>query len=81
MVWVKKTLNIDAALLADARRACRAANDTETIRLGLQALLRDEAYQQLLALTGSEAGARDVPRRRQADGGRAPRPGSSSLRG
>ena len=37
---------------------------SETVRLGLEALIRHAAYERLRALRGSEPGARDVPRRR-----------------
>jgi hypothetical protein len=61
---MKKTLFIDDRLLADAKAACQAATDTETIRLGLEALVRQAAYQRLRALRGVEPHAADVPRRR-----------------
>jgi len=63
---MKKTLNVDAALFRDAKKACGAATDTETVRLGLEALIRHAAYQRLRALRGSEPAAADVPRRRSA---------------
>ncbi|HET9783528.1 MAG TPA: type II toxin-antitoxin system VapB family antitoxin [Terriglobales bacterium] len=47
MAWMKKTLNIDAELLAEARKVSGAATDTETIRQGLQALVRRAAYERL----------------------------------
>ena len=62
---MKKTLNIDDTLLREANRACGAATDTETVRLGLEALVRHAAYERLRALRGSEPRARDVPRRRE----------------
>ena len=61
---MKKTLYIDDRLLADAKAACKAATDTQTIRLGLEALVRQAAYQRLRALRGTEPHAADVPRRR-----------------
>ena len=61
---MKKTLHIDEKLLAEARAVAGAATDTETVRMGLEALVRHGAYQRLRALRGSEPGARDVPRRR-----------------
>ena len=61
---MKKTLNIDDQLLRDAKRACGAATDTKTVRLGLEALVRHAAAERLRALLGSEPGAQDVPRRR-----------------
>ena len=65
IVHMKKTLNIDEALLTEAKEACGATTDTETVRLGLEALVRHAAYQQLRAFIGSEPDAEDVPRRRE----------------
>lgn len=62
---MKKTLHIDGALLAEAKAACGAATDTDTVRLGLEALVRHAAYQRMRALLGSEPDAQDVPRRRE----------------
>jgi len=61
---MKKTLHIDEKTLRDAKEACGASTDTETVRLGLEALIRHAAYQRLRRLRGSETGARDVPKRR-----------------
>jgi Arc/MetJ family transcription regulator len=58
---MKKTLHLDDVLLADARAACGAATDTETIRLALEGLVRDAAYERLRALLGSEKNAKDAP--------------------
>jgi hypothetical protein len=63
---MKKTLHIDAKTLRDAKEACGASTDTETVRLGLEALIRHAAYQRLRKLRGSEKRAPDVPRRREA---------------
>ncbi len=63
---MKKTLNIDAELLKEAREASGASTDTEAVRLGLEALVRHAAYQRMRAFMGSEPGAQDVPRRREA---------------
>jgi Bacterial antitoxin of type II TA system, VapB len=62
---MKKTLHIDEKLLRAAKQASGAVTDTETVRLGLESLLRHAAYQRLRALRGSEADAMDVPRRRE----------------
>jgi len=62
---MKKTLNIDEQLLKDARVACGADSDTETVRLGLEALIRHAACEHRRALRGSEPQVRDVPRRRE----------------
>ena len=62
---MKKTFNVDPKLLKEARAAVRAGTDTETIRLGLEALVRHAAYQRLRELLGTEPDAKDVPRRRE----------------
>ena len=61
---MKKTLNIDGGLLAEARTSCGAGTDTETIRRGLEALVREAAMDRLIAYR--EPDARDTPRRREA---------------
>jgi Arc/MetJ family transcription regulator len=65
MVCMKKTLHIDERLLRDAKSASGAKTDTETVRLGLEALVRQGAYERLRALRGSEPDAREIPRRRE----------------
>ncbi len=62
---MKKTLNVDEELFEEAKLASRATTDTETVRLGLQALVRRAAYDRLRALRGTEPDAQDVPRRRE----------------
>ncbi|MFL6280652.1 MAG: type II toxin-antitoxin system VapB family antitoxin [Vicinamibacterales bacterium] len=62
---MKKTLHIDDRLLRDARSASGAQTDTDTVRLGLEALVRHAAYQRLRALRGSQPRARAVTRRRE----------------
>ena len=62
---MKKTLNIDEHLLREAKKACQATTDTDTVRLGLEALVRYAAYQRLRSYLGSEPNAKDVPRRRE----------------
>ncbi len=62
---MKKTLHIDQSLLLDAKQACGADTDTETVRRGLEALVRHAAYERLRALGGAEPHARDVSRRRE----------------
>jgi hypothetical protein len=62
---MKKTVDIDEKVLEDAKQACGARTDAETIRLGLEALIRKAAYERARALLGSEPDARDVPRRRE----------------
>ena len=65
IVCMKKTLHIDESLLRDAKTACGATTDTDTVRLGLEALVRRGAYERLRALRGSEPRARETPRRRE----------------
>ncbi len=65
IVWMKKTLHIDETLLREARSVSRARTDTDTIRLGLEALVRHGAYERLRALRGSEPHARHTLRRRE----------------
>jgi Arc/MetJ family transcription regulator len=62
---MKKTLNVDDKLLREAKSACGATTDTDTVRLGLEALVRHAAYQRLRAFRGTEPDAQDVPRRRE----------------
>ncbi|MBK9169668.1 MAG: type II toxin-antitoxin system VapB family antitoxin [Bryobacterales bacterium] len=61
---MKKTLHIDEKTLREAREACGASTDTETMRLGLEALIRHAASQRLRQLRGSEKHVVDVPRHR-----------------
>ena len=62
---MKKTLHIDEALLKEAKLACGAPTDTAAVRMGLEAVVRQAAYQRLRAFRGSEPNAQDVPRRRE----------------
>jgi hypothetical protein len=64
IVCMKKTLHIDEQILREAKSAVGAKTDTDTVRLGLEALIRRAAYERLRALRGSEPRARDVRRRR-----------------
>jgi Arc/MetJ family transcription regulator len=64
-ICMKKTLHIDEKLLSEAKLASGAATDTDTVRLGLEALVRHAAYERLRALRGSEPKAKDIPRRRE----------------
>jgi Arc/MetJ family transcription regulator len=67
---MKKTLHIDDDLLREARAAGGARTDTETVKLGLEALVRQAAYARLRALRGAERAAADVPRRRESGAAR-----------
>jgi len=55
---MKKTLNIDDHLLQEARAASGATTDTETVRLGLEALVRQGAYARMRAPRDGTAGDR-----------------------
>jgi len=65
IVCMKKTLHIDERLLREAKSASGATTDTDTVRLGLEALVRRGAYERLRALRGSEPRARETRRRRE----------------
>jgi Arc/MetJ family transcription regulator len=62
---MKKTLHIDDNLLRDAKAASQAKTDTDTVRLGLEALVRHAAYERLRALRGAQPRARSTRRRRE----------------
>lgn len=64
---MKKTLHIDDVLLREAKSATGAKTDTDTVKLGLQALIRQAAYERLRALRGKEPRAMEVRRRREGD--------------
>ena len=61
---MKKTLHIDEGLLQNARSASGAKTDTETVRLGLEALVRRAAYDRLRTLRGTALHAGEPARRR-----------------
>jgi hypothetical protein len=61
---IKKTLHIDEVTLREAKKACGASTDTQTVRLGLEALIPHAAYERLRKLRVSDRSATDVPRRR-----------------
>jgi hypothetical protein len=56
---------LDADLFERAKEACGASTDTETVRRGLEALVRHAAYERLRMLRGSEPEAKETPRRRE----------------
>jgi len=62
---MRKTFDLDEQLIKEAKVACGASTDTETVRLGLEGLLRRAAYERLRAFRGAERHAKDVPRRRE----------------
>jgi Arc/MetJ family transcription regulator len=62
---MKKIINIDVKLFEEAKVACGAATDSETVRLALEAVVRHAAYQRLRAFRGAEPRASEVPRHRE----------------
>ncbi len=64
---VRKTILVDEKLLRDAKKILGVKTDTEALVKGLELIIRNDAYQQLAALMGSEKGRPiyDVPRRRE----------------
>jgi Arc/MetJ family transcription regulator len=68
---MKTTLNIDDALLAEARRLTRIDEKTALVRAGLEALIARESARRLAALGGSEPALVAGRRRRiSTDAGR-----------
>jgi Arc/MetJ family transcription regulator len=63
---MKTTLNIDDALLAEARRLTKIQGKTALVHAGLEALIARESARRLAALGASEPGLRPVPTRRSA---------------
>ena len=62
---MKKTFNLDEKLRKEAKELVGAATYTETIRQGLEMLVRDAAYRRLRSYLGTESYSPDVPRRRE----------------
>lgn len=60
---MRTTLNIDSALLEEARVLTGIKEKTALVRQGLQALIERESSRQLAALGGSEPELKPVPRR------------------
>ena len=63
---MRTTLIIDDELLERARQSTGIREKTALVRAGLQALIAREAAKRLIALGGTEANVRPVPRRRPA---------------
>jgi hypothetical protein len=57
---VKKTLHLDENLLREARAAAGARTDVEAVRLGLEALVREAAYERRRTLVGTEPDANET---------------------
>ena len=63
LVCMRTTLNIDDALLREARRLSGIVEKTALVHAGLEALVARESARRLAALGGSEPRVRAVPRR------------------
>ena len=61
---MRTTLNLDEALVDEAREATGIEERTALIHEGLRALIARESARRLARLGGSEPHVRDVPRRR-----------------
>ncbi len=61
---MKTTLNIDDALLEQARRLTRIMEKTALVHAGLEALIARESARRLAALGGTEPALESIPRRR-----------------
>jgi hypothetical protein len=62
---MKKTLHIDDQLLREAKSAAGARTDTDTVRLGLEALIRELPTSVFARFAGRSPRARDIRRRRE----------------
>ncbi len=63
---MRTTLNIDDALLAEARRLTGQQERTALVNEGLRALIQRESARRLAALGGTEPDLEAPPRRRPA---------------
>lgn len=62
---MRKTLELDDELVAEAERLTGTREKSELVRLALTALIERESARRLARLGGSEPGLGDVPRRRR----------------
>jgi Arc/MetJ family transcription regulator len=65
-IGMRTTLNLDDALLAEAKRLSGLEERTALIHEGLRALIARESARRLARLGGSEPRLKPVPRRRAA---------------
>lgn len=64
---MRTTLNLDDALLEDARRLSGLEERTALIHEGLRALIARESARRLARLGGTEPKLRPIPRRRASN--------------
>ena len=64
MMHMRTTLNLDDAMIEEARRLTGISEKTALVHAGLEALLVREAAKRLAALGGSQPAMRLVRRRR-----------------
>lgn len=62
---MRSTLDIDDALLAQAKRLSGLRAKTAVVRAGLEALVARESARRLAALGGAEKSLKRIPRRRR----------------
>jgi Arc/MetJ family transcription regulator len=65
LVCMRSTLNIDDALLEQAKRLSGLRAKTAVVRAGLEALVARESARRLAALGGTERSLKQIPRRRR----------------
>jgi Arc/MetJ family transcription regulator len=65
---MRTTINLDDALIEEARRLTGVEERTALLHEALRALIARESARRLARLGGSERAARDVPRRRPRAG-------------
>ena len=65
---MRTTMNLDDALMEEARRLTGMTEKTALVHAGLRALIERESARRLGRLGGSEPGLEPAPRRRTADG-------------
>jgi Arc/MetJ family transcription regulator len=62
--YLRTTLNLDDALLAEAQELTHISERTMLIHEGLKALIARESARRLARLGGTEPGLKAIPRRR-----------------
>lgn len=67
VICMRTTLNIDDDLLDRAADLTGTREKTALVRIGLQALIRQQSAEHLAALGGTEPQLKPVPRRRPAE--------------